>query len=158
MYTRLVTKEDVPSWLALAHEGDNAIRELIPDISTFYEGFDKYIISKIKKNEALMVVDSPSEKCAGIVAFSRKNNRITFLGATREADITAVGHKLLEMVLIKLDTSREIKANVIKSDDEIIKRERELYLEHGFIRDETEVVEAGVPAFSMKRAPEKPNI
>ena len=129
MYTRLVTKENIPSWLALAHEGDNAIRELIPDISTFYEGFDKYIISKIKNNEALMVVDSPSEKCAGIVAFSRKNNRITFLGVCKEADFTPVGRKLMDTVLTKLDTSREIKVNVIKSDHELLRRERDLYRE-----------------------------
>jgi len=155
MYTRLITKDDIPAWLALAHEGDRIIGELIPDISVFYRGFDKYMVAKIKKNEAFTVVDSTTEKCLGIAAYSRKNNRITFLGVGGEADFWEVGRKLLEMVLSKLDTSREISVNVIKSDDEVIKQERQLYLEHGFIEDETEVIEAGVPARLMKKLPEK---
>lgn len=153
MYTRLMTKDDIPVWLALAHEGDDIIREFIPDISVFYKDFDRYMVDKIKNNEAFMVVDSTSESCVGIAAFSRKNNRITFLGVNREADFSEVGDKLLETVLSKLDTNREITANVIKSDDKLIKRESELYLKYGFIESEAEVIEAGVPARVMKRPP-----
>ncbi len=153
MYTRLMTKDDIPTWLALAHEGDQAIAELIPDISVFYRGFDDYMKAKIKKNEALMVVDSATEKCAGIAAYSRKNNRITFLGVCGKADFKAVGGKMLETVLSKLDTGKEITVNVIKSNDRLIQRERKLYREYGFIEDETEIIEAGVPARRMKRPP-----
>ena len=153
MYTRLITKDDIPVWLALAHEADHIIGELISDISAFYEGFGEYMTAKIKKNEALMAVDSISERCAGIVAYSRKNNRITFLGVCGDVDFTAVGWKLLETVLSKLDISREITVNVIKSDDEAIKRERRLYADYGFVEDEVEVFETGVPACLMKRPP-----
>ncbi len=155
MYTRLMNKEDIPAWLALAHEGDHIIGELIPDISVFYQGFDEYMTAKIKKNEAFMVVDTGSGQCAGIAAFSRKDNRISFLGVTGEADFRAVGGKLLETVLGKLDISREITVNVIKSDDEVIKRERQLYADYGFIEDEAEVIEGGVPARLMKKLPVK---
>jgi hypothetical protein len=153
MYTRLVTKDDIPAWLALAHEVDHVIGGLIPDISVFYKGFDDYMKTKIKKNEALVVVDSNSEKCMGMAAYSRKNNRITFLGVCGEADFREVGGKLLETVLSKLDSSREITASLIKSDDDIIRKERRLYEENGFIEDEAEVVESGVPACLMKRPP-----
>ena len=154
MYTRLVSKDDIPTWLVLAHEGDEIISALITDISIFFKGFDDYIKTKIKKNEAFMVLDSISDKCLGIAAFSRKNNRITFLGIFREADFNEAGGKLLETALNKLDTHREITVNVIKSDNEKIQRERRLYESFGFIED-TEIIEDGVPAFRMKRVPTK---
>ena len=155
MYTRLVTKDDIPAWLALAHEGDHVISELIQDITVFYKGFDEYMNAKIKKNEAFMGVDTSSEQCVGIAAFSRKSNGISFLGVTREADFPVIGGKLLETVLSKLDNSREITVSVIKSEDEVIKRERQLYADYGFIEDEVEVTEAGVPARLMKKLPGK---
>jgi len=155
MYTRLVTKDDMPVWLALAHEGDHIIGELIPDMAVFYKGFGEYMTAKMKKNEAFMVVDGNPERCVGIAAFSRKNNRISFLGVTREADFQAIGGKLLGTLLGKMDITREITVNVIKSDNEFIKRERELYTEYGFIEAEAEVIEAGVPARLMKKPPVK---
>jgi ribosomal protein S18 acetylase RimI-like enzyme len=157
MYTRLMTRDDMSTWLALAHESDDIIRELMPDISVFYKGFDRYMADKIKSNEAFMVVDTTSEKCAGIAAFSRKNNRITFLGVAGEADFPEVGDKLLETALSKLDGRREITVSVIKSDNRLIKRERELYLKHGFVEDKAEIIEAGVPARVMKKPPAKAN-
>ena len=155
MYTRLITKEDIPAWLALAHEGDHIIGELIPDISVFYKGFGEYMTAKMKKNEAFMVVDGNPERCVGIAAFSRKNNRISFLGVTGEADFQTIGEKLLGTLLGKMDITREITVNVIKSDNEVIKLERQLYTEYGFIEEEVEVIEAGVPACLMKKLPAK---
>ena len=152
MYTRLMSKDDIPTWLALAHEGDDIISALIPDTAVFYRGFDDYIKMKIKNNESFMVVDSISDKCLGIAAYSRKNNRITFLGVFREADLEETGGKLLETLLNKFDTNREITANVIKSDNEMIQRERRLYESFGFVKD-AEIIEDGVPAFRMKRVP-----
>jgi hypothetical protein len=154
MYTRLMTRDDIPAWLALAHEGDHLIGELIPDISVFYKGFEEYMAEKIKQNEAFMALDGYPERCAGIVAFSRKNNRISFLGVAGDADFPTVGRKLLETVLSKLDTAREITVILIKSDDEVIKRERELYADFGFVEDEAEIFEAGIPARLMRRPPE----
>ena len=153
MYTRLITKDDIPTWLALAHEGDHIIGELIPDISVFYKGFGEYMTAKIKKNEAFMVLDTTSEQCLGIAAFSRKNNRITFLSVSGEADFKAVGGKMLETVLSKLDTGKEITVNVTNSNDKLIQREYDLYEDYGFIKDEVEVIEAGIPACLMKKLP-----
>jgi hypothetical protein len=158
MYTRLVTKDDIQAWLDLAHEGDRIIGELIPDISVFYKGFDEYMQARIKKNEAFMVVDTGSGQCAGIAAFSRKSNRISFLGVSGEADFPAVGSKLLETVLGRLDTGKEITVNVIKSDDKFIKQERQLYTDYGFVEDEAEVFESGVPVCLMKKPPVKKQI
>jgi hypothetical protein len=147
-----MSKDDIPTWIALAHEGDDIISALIPDIAVFYRGFDDYIKRKIKNNESFMVLDSISDKCLGIAAYSRKNNRITFLGVFREADLEETAGKLLETLLNKLDTHREITVNLIKSDSEMIHRERRLYESFGFAED-TEIIEDGVPAFRMKRVP-----
>ena len=153
MYTRLVTRNDIPVWLALAHESDPVIGELIPDTAVFYKGFGEYMTARIKKNEAFMVLDSTSEQCVGIAAYSRKNNRITFLGVSGEADFKAVGGRMLETVLSKLDNGKEITANVTKSDDKLIQREYDLYKDYGFIEDKAEVIEAGIPVRLMKKSP-----
>lgn len=154
MYTRLITKDDIPAWLALAHEADHIIGELVPDIAVYFQGFGEYMAASVKKNEAFMMVDGNPETCVGIAAYSRKSNRISFLDVTGEADFQLVGGKLLRTLLGKLDNTREITVNVMKSDNEVIKRQRRLYTENGFIEADAEVLEAGVPSRLMKKLPE----
>jgi hypothetical protein len=56
-------------------------KKIISDISIVYEGFDIYMEAKIKQNEAYMAVNEASQECAGIIAFSKKHNRIIFWGS-----------------------------------------------------------------------------
>jgi diadenosine tetraphosphate (Ap4A) HIT family hydrolase/predicted GNAT family N-acyltransferase len=151
MLIRALIKNDIPAWLALAHEGDDIVAGLIPDISVFYQGFDEYMARKIKQHEAFMAVDRVSGKYLGVVAFSNKHSRITFLGVTKDADFQVVGGKLMEVALNQLDNTKEITANVIKSGAEMIKQARALYERFSFVKSHEKVVENGVPAIKMVR-------
>jgi len=151
MLIRAMTTDDIPAWLVLAYESDEVVGELIPDIDTFYEGFDDYMASKIKQHEAFMAADRISGKCLGIVAFSKKNSRITYLGVTKDADFPSVGGKLMEIALNQLDNTKEITADILKSNEESIKQERALYERFSFVEADGEIKENGLPALQMKR-------
>lgn len=153
MLIRQVTINEINAWLSLAHESDDIVTELIPDISVFYEGFDDYMHDKISQNEAFMAEDRISGKCLGITAFSKKNNRISYLGVSQDADFQIVANKLIDVALNQLDSAREISVNVLKSNSEIITRERDLYRSYGFVECDDSVLEVGIPACLMKNAP-----
>ena len=153
MLLRPLKENDRQAWLDLAHESDEIIRQLIPDIAIFYQGFDDYIEAKIKQNEAFMAMDRMSGRCLGIVAISKSHNRISFLGVTKNADFWEIGSKLVKIALNQLDSTREISVNVLKTDLEPIKQERFLYESLGFTERDGNVSEAGVPACLMKRPP-----
>src|SRR4030043_185695 len=155
MLIRALTTDDIPAWLAIAHESDEIVSGLIPDITTFYKGFDDYVTAKIKQHEAFMVEDRMSGNCLGVIAFSKSHNRITFLGVTKDADFQTVGGKLMEIALNQLDNTKEITANVLKSDAEPIKQERALYERFSFVESIEKIEENGAPAIQMKRPPLK---
>jgi len=153
MIIRAVTMKDRQAWLALAHEADEIVGALIPDIAVFYEGFDDYMDAKIRQNEAFLAEDRMTERCLGIVGFSQINNRITYLQVAKGSNFKKTGAKMMEVALNQLDKTKEITVNVIKSDAEPIKQERKLYKSLGFIEDDKTIFEAGVPAGLMKRPP-----
>ncbi|HLB27830.1 MAG TPA: GNAT family N-acetyltransferase [Dehalococcoidales bacterium] len=152
MLLRAVTLGDTQAWLDLSHEWDDIVAQLIQDTSVFYEGFDDYMSAKIKQNEAFIAVDRPSGCCLGIVAFSKKNNRISYLGVAKKADFQLVGSKLIEIALNQLDARRETTTTVLKSDLAPVRLERGLYESYGFTECDT-VLEAGIPACLMKKSP-----
>jgi len=153
MLIRAVTIDDTQTWLNLSHEWDEIVSTLIPDIHVFYESFDDYMTDKIRQNEAFMATDRMSGRCLGIIAFSKTNNRITFLGISKNADFQVTGSKLIEVALQQLDSTREISVNVFKSDLAPVKQERSLYESHGFVEYDNTILEAGVPASLMKKPP-----
>ncbi len=153
MLIRAVAIEDIQTWLNLSHKWDEVVNELIPDLSTFYEGFNDYMEDKIRQKEAFIAVDRESGHCLGIVAFSKKNNRITYLGVSKKSDFQSVGSKLLEVALNQLDKTTEISANVLKSSLVPLKQERSLYESYGFVEYDDTILEAGVPACLLKRSP-----
>lgn len=153
MNIRPVTMDDWQIWINLAHEGDKIVKDLISDISIFYEGFDKYMEVKIKQNEAYMATDESTGKCMGIVAFSIRYNRITFFAVSEVFDLEKAGSKLIEFALNKLDCTKEISVNILKGNHEALLKEKELFQRFKFIEYDDSIYEAGVPACMMKRYP-----
>lgn len=148
---RSMTLDDMQIWEKFAHNiSDNVVKKLIPDISIFYEGFDSYMDAKIKQNEAFIAVDKLTEQCAGIIAFSKKNNRITFLGVSEDFDFESIGSKLIDMALERLDILNDISVNVLRGDFEPLVKEKKLYERYGFTEYDNTIYEAGVPASLMK--------
>ena len=155
MLIRALNEKDIPAWLALAHESDDVIARMIPDIAVFYDSFNEYMARKIKQREAFMATDVLTRKCLGIIAFSRTHNRITFLGITKKADFSVIGTKLMEFALKQLDSSKEITANVLKSTAGIFQKEQSLYKRFGFVETDNITMENGIPARQMKKNIEK---
>ncbi|MDF2505443.1 GNAT family N-acetyltransferase [Clostridium sp.] len=150
-----LTLYDCRIWLNLAHESDKIVEMLIENIHTFYEGFDSYMNAKIEKNEAYMAIDDNLKQCMGIVAFSKTNNRITFLGVFELFDFISVGSKLIDFALNQLDFSKPISANVLKGDIEPLLKERQLYEKFGFVEHDNSIFEASVPACMLRLFPDK---
>lgn len=151
-----VSKADIPVWTRLSAEYDRYVLELVPDISEWYVGsenspdFDKYMKSKIRQKEAFMAVDV-SNNCLGIIAVSKKNNRITFFAVSHKSDIASAGYILLTHALNLLDRSKEIVINEIKSNAPWILAQRELLQEFGFAYVE-DCFENSVPLNSFKKS------
>lgn len=148
---KILSVEDKGVWLDFAHRvSDKIIRTLIPDTAVFYEGFDEYMESKIRKMEAYIALDEQTNDCAGIIAFSKSHNKITFFGVSESYDFDLVGKRLISSVLDKLDSSKDITANVLKGDFTQLLNEKKIYEKYGFICVDDSIYEAGVPAYMMK--------
>ena len=148
---RAVTENDIAIWFALAKESEAIIKDLIQDTSVFYEGFDTYMQAKIRQQEAFMAWE-PGAGCMGIIAFSRRHNRITFLGVFEGNTYREAGAPLMEFALRQLDGSKEITSTVLKGSHPRLVEERQFYEHYGF-QASGDTMEAGVPAIVMKRLP-----
>jgi hypothetical protein len=157
MEIRLLTMEDINAWEKLSYEYDCYVKELVPDLTEWYEGngtkdslsFKFYMEDKIIKKEAFMAMDQ-YKNCLGIVAFSRENNRITFFGISHNADIKNIGNLLLKHALNQLDKNKDISINEIANNTDWIQKCKEIILENGFIQEE-DSLENGVPVNTFKR-------
>ena len=153
-----MTTEDIPMWISLSNEHDDYVRELVPDLTQWYEGnesdmaFADYMKAKIKQREAFMAIDKSEKKCLGIVAFSKKHNRITFFGISHNQDYYLAGEILMSYALNQLNTHLEITINVIKSTAHHIEKERDFIKKFGFICIGSEL-ENGVPVDKMIKQP-----
>lgn len=156
---RTITEADIPMWIALSKEHDDYVRELVSDLTQWYEGnetamaFIDYMKAKIEQQEAFMATDSSEKMCYGIVAFSKKHNRITFFGISHNQDYYLVGDLLMCYALNQLNRSKEITINVIKSTAPQIEMEREFIKKCGFVYIDSEF-ENGVPVDKMMKQPE----
>jgi hypothetical protein len=155
MEIRHVTEVDIPKWEHLSSEYDRYVKELVSDLTEWYEGNDNspsyksYMLSKINKKEAFMAVDN-SDNCLGIIAFSYKNNNITFFGISYEAELKIVGTELLYYAINLLDKTKSIHINEIASTTEWIKQHKELFINIGFTQKENSL-ENGVPVITFEK-------
>ena len=154
---RVVTTADIPKWLELSKEYDSYVKELVQDLTEWYDGndtspaFDVYMEAKINKREAFMAVDG-FDDCLGIIAISRNKNRISFFGVSHKLDFREVGNNLIQYALDMLDDSKLISFNEISSNAHQIQKLREMYIENGFeyLCDSTE---NGVPVNTYVKHP-----
>ena len=138
MRIRTLNNGDIPKWWALSHEYDSYVKELVPDLTEWYDGnnknslsFDSYIKTKIDKQEAFIAVDEHDD-CLGIVAISRENNRISFFGVSESIDFHAVGGNLMKYALENLDSSKPVSITELSSTSQKIQMHKELLHAFGF--------------------------
>ena len=156
MRIKTVDYSEIPQWVELSKEYDCYILDIVPNLIEWYEGngdtsvsFDKYMDSKISKDEAFMAISEDSD-CCGIIAISIANNRISFFGVSLKFNFMEVGILLLEHALSKLDVRLKITTNIVKSDAEPFKKEYELFSKYGFTFSHDDL-ENGVPVSCMER-------
>jgi hypothetical protein len=159
---REVTLADVPKWIALSKEYDKYVLELVPDLTEWYEGgatsmaFDDYMQAKIVQHEAFLIEDecknlfSHDKKRWGIIAISKKNNRITFFGISHNSDLNKEGELLVNYALSLLDVNSDISINVLKSKAERIQEEYNFFAACGFSYSYDDQ-ENGVPVVVITR-------
>ena len=158
MTIRTVTEADIPSWQALSSENDQYVKESVPDLSEWYDGNDNspaftfYMQAKIAQKEAFMVVDC-NDKCLGIIAISKKSNRITFFAVSHRSDFSVTADALFKYAFSLLDNSKAIYINEIMSSSVWIELHKKLYLDLGFVFS-CDSVENGVPVKTYKKSPE----
>jgi len=157
MEIKLVNNEDIPKWECLSLEHDKYVKELVSDITEWYEGnensisFKKYMESKIKQKEAFMAVDY-NGNCLGIIAFSNKNNNITFFGISNNVNIEIIGNKFFSYVFSLLDKNKSININLMNSKSEWINKYKEIIIKNGFVFCGN-TVENGVPVNTFVKSP-----
>jgi len=157
MQIRIITEADIPQWQALSLEYDRYVEESVPDLSEWYGGndyspaFTFYMKAKITQQEAFMAVDC-NDSCLGVIAFSKKNNRITFFAVSHHADFNIAANALFDCAFTHLNTSEVIYINEIISSSEWIKLHRQLYFKLGFMFY-CNSIENGVPVKTLAKSP-----
>ena len=157
MQIRIVNDSDIPRWLVLSAEYDRYVKESVSDLSEWYGGneaapaFDFYMRSKVLQREAFMAVDR-ADNCLGIIALSKKNNRITFFGVSHGTDFPVVANALFCSAFELLDASKPIYINEIISASDWMRLHHELYSKLGFAFY-SDIIENGVPVKTLAKMP-----
>ena len=156
MRIKTIDNSDIPVWVELSREYDRYILEIVPSLTEWYEGngelsvsFDKYMESKIIKNEAFMVIGDDGG-CCGIIAISVANSRITFFAISHKCDFMDAGDILLNHALSKMSVRSSITTNIVKSDAEPFQKQHALFKKYGFTFSHYGL-ENGVPVSCMER-------
>ena len=154
-----VCLSDIPVWISLSKEYDTYIRDIVSELTEWYEGgetsisFDSYMKAKIDKNEVFMVTDE-DENCHGIIAVSKANHRITFFAVSHKSNFAKTGDYLLDHALSVLDKNAAITANILKSNADHIQKQYALFNEYGFVFS-FDGLENGTPVSCMERNPKQ---
>ena len=151
MLIRWAAEDDKAQWLALSREYDKYIGKLSSDLAQWYEGFDEYMDSKIRKNNALIAIDRMSGRCIGAAAFSKTNNRITFFAVSEGDESSETADRLLTTALRQLDTAKDIGVMLPVGICDVFLLIIAAFIKHGFAITGDAVMEGGVKAHKLIR-------
>lgn len=148
MLIRWATQEDKRAWLALSQEYDKHIGELTDDLAMWYDGFDKYMDTKISKFNAVIAVNRMSGFCNGLIAFSKAHNRITFFAVSEKSSFDETASRLLTVALRQLDTRKEISIQLPLGICKIFRKTISAFEKSGFVVACDDIM-AGVKAHNL---------
>jgi hypothetical protein len=157
MIIKEVTKEDITTWLGIVHETDDIIARMVPDIAVYYTGLNDYMHKKVLQHEAFKAYDTISGKCMGVIAFSRNDNRISYLGIPKSGNFHTIGSRMVEFALKALDCTKGITASVPDSKAGVFQKAHALYQYFSFMETNDKIMENGVQVVRMKRAGQNPS-
>ncbi|WDV47580.1 GNAT family N-acetyltransferase [Clostridiaceae bacterium M8S5] len=130
MLIRLLKEEDKENWIRLAKELEDIFDA--PNMSIDPQ-FHKHINNKIKKHEAIVAIDRMSERCLGIISFSKTDNCIAWFGVFEKYRKKGIGAKLLKCALNQLNRGKDIKVDTFLKDSKKGISAWKIYSKFGFV-------------------------
>lgn len=151
MLIRWATEKDKPAWIELA---DNVANIFGSASMATDKDFLEYVDAKLSKFEALIAIDRMSNRCLGIIGFSRTNNRITWFGVFEQYRNKGIGTRLLKTALRQLDNTKEITVETFCDDYAVGLPARAVYHKAGFVDVDDPIFDHfGNPRCKMRIAP-----
>lgn len=130
MLIRWAGTEDIPGWIELAEEASTIFEA--PDMAKDPE-FHAFMQRKLSRYEALIAADRRTNKCLGIVSFSRANNHISWFAVSEKKRSKGIGAKLLKCAIQQLDWTKEITLETFRDGFEAGVPARKLFVKFDFI-------------------------
>ncbi|MBN1411671.1 MAG: GNAT family N-acetyltransferase [Spirochaetales bacterium] len=129
MLIKAVNNKYIHQWLELAKELEPVFQAPMAGVPSFRE----FIQSKIENQEAFMALDRKEAlSLMGIIAFSRKSNRISWFGVFGKYRGKGAGSKLLECALSHLDFTRDIEVITFRENNPDSLPALAIYKKYGF--------------------------
>jgi len=129
MLIRYATINDIPAWQKIADDLSKQNQQ--PNLANDSD-FINYMHKKIENREALVAYDMIVNACMGVIAFSKTDNCISWLGVYSVFSRLGVETHLLKSVLSELDRTLEITVNAVFENEPSEESILNLYLKFGF--------------------------
>lgn len=119
------------SWMELIE----LVRDIFPGFETQeqIDGYRRTAAGKIASGEAICALDG--ERVAGFILFSTESNMLCHMAVHPGYRRLGIASRMVELMISKLDRSRDISVITFREDDPKGKAPRALYKSFGFEED-----------------------
>lgn len=132
MLIRWAVPEDKPAWQQFAAEVaflfDHPTMATDPAFITYMDG-------KIARFEALVAIDRMTERCLGVIGFSRTKNHITWFAVSEAYRGNGIGTRLLKAALRHLDNTKSVTVITFLAEKPGGSPARAVYQNAGFVEE-----------------------
>ena len=135
------TMHNLPSWMSLVE----IVRASFPGLET-QELLDEYrdtVIKNIERQSAICALHG--NIVVGILLFSTKHNMLSCMAVHPEYRRSGIARKMIDLMLTKLDQTRDVMVTTFREDDPKGTAPRALYQSLGFVPSDF-CVELGYPS------------
>lgn len=135
------TMNNLSSWMSLVE----IVRANFPGLETqeLLDGYRNTVIKNIKRQSAICALHG--NIVAGILLFSEKHNMISCMAVHPEYRRSGIARGMIELMLPKLDQTKDITVTTFREDDPKGVAPRALYQSLGFLPSEL-CIELGYPS------------
>ncbi len=123
------TRKNLESWMSLME----VVRDNFPGLETEekFEAYRKTVIKNIDRGSAICVLER--NMVVGVLLFSTKHNMLCQMAVHPEFRRRGFATKMIELMLTKLDRSRDVVVETFRENDKKGVAPRSLYTSLGFI-------------------------
>ncbi len=126
---KFATRKNLESWMSFME----VVRDNFPGLETEekFEGYCNTVIKNIDRGSAICAVEG--NMVIGVLLFSTKYNMLCQMAVHPEFRRRGIATKMIELMLTKLDRSKDIVVETFREDDEKGIIPRALYSSLGFV-------------------------